>query len=117
VNVYPKRGEARAGADPAYEVGRGLSVDQARTLLASRAERLHALYVIAVHLGLRRGELLGLRWQDVDLDRGTLEVRFTLQRVGGELQFLAAQDADIAPHGALATALPRCAAGSSCGAG
>ena len=48
---------------PRYEVGRGLSVDQARTLLrCSQSDRLHALYVLAVYLGLRRGELLGLRW-------------------------------------------------------
>ncbi|WP_372455658.1 site-specific integrase [Nonomuraea sediminis] len=38
-------------------------------------------------LGLRRGELLGLRWEDVDLDTGTLEVVQTLQRVDGELGF------------------------------
>jgi integrase len=74
---------------PRYEVGRGLSVEQARTLLeATRGDRLHALYVLAVYLGLRRGELLGLRWRDVDLDQGTLQVRHTLQRVDGDLQFL-----------------------------
>ena len=32
--------------------------------------------------GLRKGELLGLRWQDVDLDAGTLQVRQSLARVG-----------------------------------
>ena len=74
---------------PRYEVGRGLGIEQARTLLeGSRSDRLHALYVLAVYLGLRRGELLGLRWQDVDLERVTLEVRHTLQRVDGELRFL-----------------------------
>jgi integrase len=36
-------------------------------------------------LGLRRGELLGLRWEDLDLDRGTLTVAKTVQRVGGRL--------------------------------
>lgn len=74
---------------PRYEVGRGLSVDQARTLLGeTQRDRLHALYVLAVYLGLRRGELLGLRWQDVDLDQGSLQVRHPLQRVDGDLQFL-----------------------------
>src|SRR5680860_406084 len=73
---------------PRYEVGRGLSVDQARTLLeASRTDRLHALYVLAVYLGLRRGELLGLRWDRVDLDQEFLQVTHTLQRVEGELRF------------------------------
>jgi integrase len=36
---------------------------------------LEALYVLAVHTGLRLGELLGLKWSDIDLDRGTLQVR------------------------------------------
>ena len=44
---------------PRYDVGRGLSVEQARMLLAeARSDRLSALYVLAVYLGLRRGELL-----------------------------------------------------------
>ena len=73
---------------PRYEVGRGLSVDQARTLLnASGTVRLHALYVLAVYLGLRRGELLGLLWDSVDLDQEFLQVTHTLQRVEGELRF------------------------------
>jgi integrase len=74
---------------PRYDVGRGLSVEQARTLLVeARSDRLSALYVLAVYLGLRRGELLGLRWRDIDLEDGTLQVRHTLQRVDGDLQFL-----------------------------
>ena len=44
------------------------------------------MYVLALYLGLRRGELLGLRWEDLDLDGGVLEVRRSLQRVGGRLQ-------------------------------
>ena len=72
---------------PSYEVNRGLTVEQARTLLAEAAsDRLAALYVLAVYLGLRRAELLGLRWVDVDLETGDLEVVQTLQRVGGQLQ-------------------------------
>jgi integrase len=56
-----------------------LSPAQARTLLeTARGDRLEALYVLAVHCGLRQGELLGLKWEDVDLDRGTLQVRRTL---------------------------------------
>lgn len=44
-----------------------LTPDQARTFLESlRGERLEALYATAVLLGLRQGELLGLRWQDVN---------------------------------------------------
>jgi integrase len=40
--------------------------------------------VIALALGLRRGELLGLRWADVDLPRRQLRIWQTLQRVRGE---------------------------------
>jgi integrase len=72
---------------PKYAVNRGLSVVQARQVLkAANGERLYALYVLALCLGLRRGELLGLRWQDADLETGTLEVIQTLQRVGGALR-------------------------------
>jgi len=44
----------------------------------ARGDRFEPLYVVAVHCGLREGELLGLRWEDVDLDAGTLAVRRTL---------------------------------------
>jgi integrase len=72
---------------PNYDVNRRLTVGEARKLLAvSRDHRLHALYVLAVYLGLRRGELLGLQWRDVDLNAGVIEVRSSLQRVGGELR-------------------------------
>ena len=36
-------------------------------LEAVRGDRLEALYVLAISTGMRQGELLGLRWQDVDL--------------------------------------------------
>ncbi len=76
-------------ATPTYTVGRGLSVKDARLLLRlSREDRLHALYVLALTLGLRRGELLGLHWVNVDLDAGALEVVWNLQRVGGELRLV-----------------------------
>lgn len=43
-------------------------------------DRLGALYVLATFTGLRQGELLGLRWQDVDLEAGLIHVRHSLQR-------------------------------------
>ena len=51
-------------------------------LKASRGERFEALYVLAVHCGLREGELLALRWEDVDLAaaKPALLVRRTLTR-------------------------------------
>jgi integrase len=58
-----------------------LSPAESRTLLAAAsADRLEALYVVALSTGLRQGEALALRWADVDLDSGSLQVRGTLQR-------------------------------------
>ncbi|MFG3050924.1 tyrosine recombinase XerC [Kitasatospora sp. NPDC048239] len=72
---------------PDYGTGKGLTVPQARLLLkAASADRLHALYVLALAMGMRRGELLGLHWAAVDLERGTLIVSSNLQRVDGALQ-------------------------------
>jgi integrase len=56
-----------------------LSPEQAKTLLeAARGDRFESLYVIAVHCGLREGELLGLKWEDLDLEDRKLSVRRTL---------------------------------------
>jgi integrase len=53
-----------------------LTREQARHFLnEAKGDRLAALYLLAIHTGLRQGELLGLKWNDVDLDRGTLQVR------------------------------------------
>jgi integrase len=58
---------------------RPLNRDQVRALFEAAADnRLEALYVVAVHCGLRQGELLGLKWEDVDLELGTLQIRRTL---------------------------------------
>jgi integrase len=75
-------------AAPRYKVGKGLAIDQVRTLLAAvQGHRLYPLYLVAATIGLRRGELLGMRWQDLDLDKGTLHTAITIQRVNGELIF------------------------------
>lgn len=76
-------------SSPKYKVNRGLTVEQARRVLtAAKNERLYALYVLALCLGLRRGELLGLRWEHIDMKAGVLEVTQSLQRVAGELRFV-----------------------------
>jgi len=63
--------------------------EQAKAFLESvKGHRLEALFIMALTLGLRRGELLGLRWSDVDLDAATLRVNFALQRCDGELQLV-----------------------------
>ncbi len=54
-------------------------------LEAARKDPQYAAFVLAVALGLRRGEILGLRWSDIDLERRTLTVRNQIQRVQKEL--------------------------------
>ena len=59
-----------------------LSAEEACSLLdAARGDRLEALYVLAIHTGMRRGELLGLKWDDVDPENATVRVRRTLTRI------------------------------------
>jgi integrase len=65
-----------------------LTVEQARALLAAAAgNSLEALFVLAVKTGMRRGELLALRWEDVDLDKGMIQVLGTLRRTREGLTF------------------------------
>ena len=65
---------------------RPLSPEEARGLLeAASGDRLETLYVLAVSTGMREGELLGLRWADIDLEAGALRVRRTLTRRGGKV--------------------------------
>lgn len=63
-----------------------LSVPEVRILLKSVADhRLYAMFVVLAVLGIRRSEVLGLRWEDVDLERGVVEIRRGLHRVDGKL--------------------------------
>jgi integrase len=62
--------------------------EAAAFLTAVAGDRLEALYRVALGLGLRRGEALGLRWCDVDLERRELHVVNALQRVDGKLQLV-----------------------------
>jgi integrase len=66
-----------------------LSEEQANRLLDSIAShRLAALYTMALTVAMRRGEVLGTRWDDIDLDNRQLHVNQSLQRAGGKLQLL-----------------------------
>jgi integrase len=65
-----------------------LTSEQARALLtAIRGERNEALYVVAIHTGLRQGELLGLKWTDVDPAGRRLSVRRALKVTDHGLDF------------------------------
>jgi integrase len=62
-----------------------LTADQARTLIrAAAGDPYEALIVLALHTGLRAGEMFGLQWEDVDLDAAQLSVRQSLIRITGE---------------------------------
>ncbi|WP_409484474.1 tyrosine-type recombinase/integrase [Arsenicicoccus dermatophilus] len=59
------------------------TAEEAGLFLGSmREHRLYALFAVGVSLGLRKGELLALRWEDVDLVGGTVRIRRTVQRLG-----------------------------------
>lgn len=57
-----------------------------RFLKTAENARLYALWAVALSMGLRRGEALGLQWADVDLDGGRITIRRALHRVDGELK-------------------------------
>ncbi|MEU0521016.1 site-specific integrase [Streptosporangium sp. NPDC006007] len=66
------------------------SVDEARTFLESartREDPMYPAYVLVLVLGLRLGEALGLRWEDVDLANAEMSIGWQLQRVAGKLLY------------------------------
>jgi integrase len=73
---------------PAPKEIRALSADETRRMLETAVgDRLEALYVLAVHTGMRQGELLALRWQDVNMENAVVSVRRSLTRSGGKVVF------------------------------
>src|SRR5215216_3853075 len=61
------------------------TAEQVGTFLASvREDRLYPAWLLLATLGMRRGELLGLRWVDVDLTSGRIAIRHTLVMVDGK---------------------------------
>jgi integrase len=69
---------------PRREELRPLNREQVCVLFeAVRGNRLEALYIVAVTTGLRRGELQGLKWEDLDLEAGTFQIRRTLSEPKG----------------------------------
>jgi len=62
-------------------------IDQLATFLDNiTSHRLAPAFYLSAHTGMRRGELLGLRWRDLDLDAGRLSVRQALVSVAYEVQ-------------------------------
>jgi integrase len=62
------------------------SPDEAlRFLKAAAPDPLYPAFMLLLLYGLRRGEVLGLRWKDVDFDAGIIHVRQQIQRIQGKL--------------------------------
>lgn len=65
----------------AYE-GKVLSADEVRTILhEAKTEELYSIIVLAIYTGLRKGEIMALRWKDVDFEKRELSVAGSLCRV------------------------------------
>lgn len=65
-------------------VAHGLSVEEVQKLVSTtRGHRFEAIFTVALTTGMRRGELFGLRWSDINIERGILYVRRTTNRYKG----------------------------------
>ena len=63
-----------------------LSTEQLASFLHEAKESgVFELYYIELATGLRRGELLGLKWEDIDLEQGVIHVRRQIARINGEI--------------------------------
>jgi integrase len=83
------RNVARLAELPGWEPGevRPWSADEALAFLrVAKPDPLYPAFALLLLYGMRRGEVLGLRWQDVDLDAGKLRIRQQIGRVSGELR-------------------------------
>jgi len=68
------------------EAMKTLPVEQLTSFLREAKESgVFELYYVELATGLRRGELLGLKWEDLDLERGDLRVRRQIARINGEV--------------------------------
>jgi integrase len=85
-----RRGPSKSPNTRSYPAHPG----EARRLLNTvQGDRLEALYVVALHTGLRQGDLLALRWEDLDLEARKLQVRRTVTKDGGKLSISPAKTA------------------------
>jgi integrase len=85
---YVARNVAKLTKGPkvVFKEGRSLTPAQAQKLLKSTAgHRFETLYVVTLALGLRRGEVLGIKWTDIDFAKRKLTISRQLQRVNGKL--------------------------------
>lgn len=76
--------------------------DVRRFLETAKEDRYYIAFLLAITTGMRKGEILGLRWQDVDMEKGIISVRQTLSYTGKGSEFQAPKT----DHGKRAIALP-----------
>lgn len=63
-----------------------LSAKQAQIFLAAlEGHRLHPLYIVALATAMREGEIIGLRWQDIDWEKKCIKVSGQMQQFGGKM--------------------------------
>ncbi len=86
-NVADQARPPSPSAAPSQEMQTWTAEELRAFLDHAQSDRLYAAWLLAGTTGLRRGEVLGLRWSDVDLDRRRLAIRQTLLAVRGELSF------------------------------
>jgi integrase len=84
---YVERNAAKDATPPKQKkfAAKALTVEQSERLLKVMAgHRYEALIVVALMMGLRRGEVAALRWSEIDFADGFLHVRTALQRIKGK---------------------------------
>jgi integrase len=86
-NVADSADPPRVTASTRREIHAWTSQSVSKFLAANRDDRLYALWLLLATTGLRRGEALGLRWADIDLEASTLSVRQTLITIGDEIAY------------------------------
>ena len=88
-NLIPRNPAALVDAPkPRGDKMQVLDIEQVAALLnAARDTPLNALYVLAITTGMRQGELLGLRWSDIDVGSGTLHVQQQITRTSAGFEF------------------------------
>jgi len=84
--LYRNPANAAIAPQPKRKPPQTLSADQVKLFLgAVEGHRLYSLYVLAITTGMRKGELLGLYWEDVDLDKRTISIHRTLVDIRGTM--------------------------------
>lgn len=83
-NVCDVKAAKPARPPTGRHAGKALTDDEIRRLLkSSESTRWHSFIVLAFATGARRGELCGLSWSDVDIDRGELQICHSLSQTKG----------------------------------